>query len=211
MGLPLKSGPLLASLAILSSLKALSIVSSGLQLYFLSNIHRTTLEAVRENDIRQGIIAIITLAAFLVVIVTYLIWLYKAKSRAVELGASGFELSPDMSVGCHFIPIVNFFLPYRAVSELFQSALNAGDWRNQKRSHLVPIWWGLWILDGLWGFVVYYLAKNGAGLQDLVTLTYTMIVSSAVSLICLLLMLKVVRQISDGIDGQEMIRAQISA
>ena len=75
----------------------------------------------------------------------------------------------------------------------------------------MPIWWGLWILDGLLGFVVYYLAKNGAGLQDLVTLTYTMIVSSAVSLICLLLMLKVVRQISDGIDGQEMIRAQISA
>ena len=79
---------------------------------------------------------------FLVSAVFFCRWLYRAAANARALGAQGMEVKPGWAVGGFFIPILNLFLPYQAVKEIWLH----GAYQRDHSHSLVTKWWAAWLI-----------------------------------------------------------------
>ncbi len=76
----------------------------------------------------QLIVGLFTLVALVVV----LIWQFRAATAARSLGYPA-KHSPGWGVGCWFVPIVNFWMPYQAIRDCLPP--------DDPHRHLVLRWW----------------------------------------------------------------------
>jgi len=77
-------------------------------------------------------------------------------SNVHALGAGGVD-SPAWAVGCFFIPFVNLVAPYTAMSQIWRASISAGDWQAEN-APTVGIWWALWLIAGLGGWIMILMA-----------------------------------------------------
>jgi hypothetical protein len=90
----------------------------------------------------------------LIVGILFLIWFNKAALMAVKLGLPA-RRSPGWAVGGFFVPIVNFWFPYRSALDLFPPGHPA-------RS-AVGRWWALWLTVQLGGIALGAVAWFSEG------------------------------------------------
>ena len=91
----------------------------------------------------------------LAMLVTFLIWTYRAMSNVHALGANGVE-SPGWTVGSFFIPFVNFVVPYKAMSQIWRASLSASRWQEESAS-IVGLWWAIWLIVGIGGVIIGFI------------------------------------------------------
>jgi len=163
-------------IGIFAAIKVLFLLSCCMQLILVARAPFSMAEA-QTNDLRQRLCALLSLAWFVLFLVVYLIWLFQAKRRSIELGASNVEYTPGLAVGCHFIPIANLFMPYKAMAELWKASLNPADWQSQRVTPGVAAWWTPWIFGTLVGWLVV-AEKGGHGIDHLRRVTIELIVSA---------------------------------
>lgn len=127
---------------------AVPLLAKGIQ---LDNLNEAELLALGEQftqleTVTFALIALLV-CTFLFSMVMVSIWINRSHKNARALGVAGLSSSPAMAVGSFFIPIVNLFLPYRAMKELVSGSLKA--------NHQPPIaaklgfWWFTWIVGNL--------------------------------------------------------------
>lgn len=84
------------------------------------------------------------LALAFVTAVIFCTWIYRAAANIKLAGAPGLAFSPGWAVGWNFVPIANFFKPYRAMGQIW-GASHGGDRESRYRGQLLLTgWWGLW-------------------------------------------------------------------
>jgi len=129
------------------ALGALSFVSALLELSLLTG----TLAPgeIASNDLGQQIIASLRGVIFLVLLVLFCMWTYRANYNARQLGAPDMQFSPGWAVGWYFIPIANFWKPYQAMREIWQASANPAHWQQQPRGSILPLWWTLLLLSNV--------------------------------------------------------------
>jgi hypothetical protein len=88
------------------------------------------------------------------------------------------EFTPGWSIGWFFIPFANLVQPYKVMKEIWQVSLDPADWRNQRGSALIGLWWGLWLACGLTGQVEAVLAKQVTSPESLRVATIAMLAGS---------------------------------
>jgi hypothetical protein len=128
-------------------LGALSFVSALLVLSLLAGT--LALGEVAGNDLIQQIIASSRGVNFLVVLVLFCIWTYRANHNARQLGAPDMQFTPGWAVGWYFIPIANLWKPYQAMCEIWQASANPAHWQQQPRGPILPLWWTLLLLSNV--------------------------------------------------------------
>jgi len=151
----------------------LSLLSDLMQMNLLSAGYFSQAEA-ESNDIRQRIIGVLYLVAFIITGVTFLKWIYRANSNCHGFGVQGMKFTPGWSIGYYFIPILNFFKPYQAMKEIWKVSENPDDWQNKKGSSLLGWWWALWLLSNFMSHIAFRMtmqANSIASLQDSTTLS----------------------------------------
>jgi hypothetical protein len=173
-----------------------------------------SLSAVAATDTYVRVTYIVSEIALLVPFLVFLFWLHRAATNA---GAFARELrfTPGWAVGWFFVPFANLVRPARVVNEIWQAqdlapvaATRVG--RSVLRiSPLVPVWWGLWILDigGLGGRllgVVYSQSNSLAGIRNA---TYLDMAYSLVVIASLLATIRLVRRM----DAREAAKAALLA
>jgi hypothetical protein len=92
----------------------------------------------------------------LVVGVLFLIWFHKAATMAARLGLRA-RRSPGWAVGAFFLPIVNWWFPYRSALDLFPP--------DHPGRAVVRRWWTLWLVMSLVSIplvIVGYFSEAGA-------------------------------------------------
>lgn len=110
----------------------------------------------------------LTIAAYLLTAIAFLVWLSRIVKNNFDLGNLGARFSPGFAVGCWFIPFANFVLPYQAVREAWKAAdpsivRATPDTRAASRmSVLIPAWWALFLLGNVGGYIAA-LTVNGGG------------------------------------------------
>jgi uncharacterized protein DUF4328 len=152
-------------------LGALSLGSELLQLDLLNEIKagRTPpREQVRGNDLRQQIIAIATFVNFVVLIVIFCIWIYRANYNARQLGATGMKFSPGWAVGWYFIPIANLWKPYQAMCKIWQASAAPASWQDQPRGSILPLWWTFFLLSNFTANMSGRLSLRAASTSELI-------------------------------------------
>jgi formate-dependent nitrite reductase membrane component NrfD len=125
-------------------LSAVEVVSGFWQLDLLA-AEAVTSEEAEANDLRQGIIGILTIVSGIAGMVVVSIWTYRASSNAHALGAQGLRYSPRWAVGGYFIPIANLWMPYQAVKEIAQASRDPSSWQSRGWPRSLPLWWFSWL------------------------------------------------------------------
>lgn len=90
----------------------------------------------------------LTAVQFLLFIVTAVVtlrWIYIANANARSLGASDMMVSPGWSVGWYFVPLMNLFMPFVAMRELWKASAKPGDWQMEPTPATIMAWWVLWL------------------------------------------------------------------
>lgn len=81
------------------------------------------------------LLVFVGMAMWIASFVTFLCWKYRAASNAWILDGKRMQLRPGISVGGYFIPLANFYLPWRAMRDI-QRVSTGG-------SGMSGAWWAL--------------------------------------------------------------------
>ena len=183
-----------------------SMVSSYMELNLITQVQAgepITTEEAESNDLRQAVVAYFFAGATILAIVAFLFWIYRISDNADILklpNEQAKRFSPWGAVGWWFCPFLNLWRPYQVVKELWLRNDARGP-----RSLLMPIWWFLWIVNGLIGqfFLRNLLTGNQPEtIDDLAGQNQLGIFSDGLSLLAITLVLILVWQITKGQEGK---------
>jgi hypothetical protein len=89
---------------------------------------------------------ILKLLISLGVLVVPMLWVLQASANCHNFnkaaqGAKPMKYSPVWAIGCHFIPIVNLFAPYRVMKEIWSVSNDPRNPEPEKGCDLIEAWW----------------------------------------------------------------------
>jgi len=102
--------------------------------------------------VATAVLALASAVLVVVLAVSFLRWLHRVAVQVRAHGATGLRLSPDARVWWWFVPVAWFWMPYRAVRELWHAAgtgSHGEEVRHAKGSPLLLAWWTLGVIAGL--------------------------------------------------------------
>jgi hypothetical protein len=97
---------------------------------------------------------------FFVTLIPFGMWIYRANRNARTLGAVGMKHSPGWSVGSYFVPIVNLFVPFLSMREIWRASLNPGNPESAPTTPLLGWWWFLWLGHNVSGWIAALMLKS---------------------------------------------------
>jgi len=122
---------------------ALGMVQAAIELILLIRSNGVTTDAIEWHAAGQLVFGLVASVPGTALVILFLRWTYLANLNARTLGAEGMRFSPGWSVGWHFIPFANLWMPYRAMQEIWQASSAPHHWQGAKTPAILPWWWAL--------------------------------------------------------------------
>jgi hypothetical protein len=113
-------------------------------------------DELRRSDVVHGLAALIQLALYIFVGVTFLRWIYRANQNLRAISGRTMEFTPGWAVGWYFVPLANLFRPYQAMKEIWAVAHREPSYGNA----LLRGWWTLWLISNFLGQIAFRVALN---------------------------------------------------
>ena len=152
-------------------------------------------EAV-SNDNRQAIIGLFYFVVYVGLIISFLMWLYRASKNLASLGVDQW-FSPGWSVGWWFVPIACLWQPFRVVSEIWTKSHP----EDNSRPAMLWVWWITWLASS-WiataSVRIFLRNSDGDSIEDWILADRLSIVSDVLYLPAALLLIWVVWQITNN-------------
>ena len=182
-------------------LDALSVVSGYFE-YSLYGQDVITQEEVDTNDIRQGFVALLDFAAFVLAVVMFIRWFKRAYENLRALGVPQLRLGSGWAIGSWFVPFVNLFMPKRIANDIWRGSDPAAeaeqdaDWYRRPVTPLLHWWWGLYLCSNYldWFAVRTYWHDNDV--SSLHSAAAAGMVADSVSIVGLILGLFLIRNMT---------------
>lgn len=150
----------------------------------------------QSNDDRQMVIGAFYFLSYLLVVITFLVWVYRASKNLAALGFAPW-FSHRWAVGWWFVPIANLFMPYQVMKELWRCS-NPKVLDEGQRPRWLPIWWAGWLISLLTSNVTASLYLGSESADDLITAGWVSIVSDVFTMVALVLVLVLIQQITSN-------------
>lgn len=100
----------------------------------------------------------------------FFFWIHRACKNLNYLEVIGTSFTPGWAIGCWFIPIANFFIPYQLTKELWKtsdtntvsihSIIDQNTWKQAYTSPILILWWLLWLASGFLDGWIYAQLDN---------------------------------------------------
>lgn len=181
----------------------IEIGSQYLEIILLENIvnghfetRQLMMKAVENNDYRQKIISYFALGLFFITSVYFCLWIYYANKSARTLGAQGLSNSPGWAIGWFFVPIVNLWKSYQAMSELWRASKQPQNWQDTNTDWIIPIWWGFWLVNGSLAQVSIRRALAAETIDEMTIAGMLSMASAAVYIPSLIIAIKLITLIT---------------
>ena len=94
----------------------------------------------------------ISVAVWLVALVTYLVWLYRVNENCRAL-APGFDSHTIFVLVSYFIPLLSLVYPCMNMQEIWRASTNPAEWKQERSSTLVGLWWAFSLGSGGMGWL----------------------------------------------------------
>jgi hypothetical protein len=130
--------------------------------------------------------------------VMWLVWQFRAHTNLTALGSSNLRFRPGWVVGWWFIPIANFAIPYLTMRELWKAsdpASGAIDWRTQKTTPLLWLWWAGWLGGVVLGSISFTITANANVVDGLITSEYYSMGQTVVTIATAVLAVMLIRDV----------------
>jgi len=151
--------------------------------------------AATTNDFRQRALSVVFTLAVLVREIVFFFWIYRASVNARQLGAKDMEISPGWAVGWFFIPFANLWMPFQAMSEIWNASASPVMWRQLRTPVIVAIWWCLWLGVSFLGLFLTFIGRGSQKIEDLRMTTVVVILFYVVAVSLDAVMLAMVRTV----------------
>lgn len=93
-----------------------------------------------------------SLVAFYVSALAVAFWIYRAHKNLIDAGCDGLEFTAGWSIGWFFVPIANFYMPYKAMREAWHASL--GQSGDTSPPPLLTIWWSSYLAGNIADWLV---------------------------------------------------------
>jgi len=87
--------------------------------------------------------------AYLISVVVICFWLYRAHANLRAAGHEDLQFTPGWAVGWYFVPILNLFMPFRAMKELWATTFAEENQFSSEAPGTIALWWGALIVSGI--------------------------------------------------------------
>ena len=143
-----------------------------------------------------GLVALVQILLRVVLVVLFLIWLYRAFNNLPALGARNLEFSPGWAVGWWFIPFANLVKPYQIMGELWNASDSDFDpelflSNNVGTPSIIGWWWGLFIVGNIVGRISDAMADTSLSSSLVALMIYCALQGAAA-----LLIINIIRRIT---------------
>lgn len=132
---------------------ALQIVYSGWLIWY-NSVYRDFLSnssgdvELARLDLADTSLGYISIVFIVVLLTVYSIngrWIYLASSNAAHTVPSETRVRPGWAVGWYFVPIANFWMPFKAMREIWAASVGGGRLEVQVPSWF-SAWWVAWVI-----------------------------------------------------------------
>jgi hypothetical protein len=152
--------------------------------------------AATSNDLRQRIIAVFQILAFIISAICFIMWFRRAYANLSQ--KTNLRYSDGWAAGGWFVPILNLWRPVQMMSEMYRVAnevLNSNMPFNPKTLRLggIGAWWFAWIFNNLLGRISFQMSSKAVTLDEFANASVFDMVATGWSIATALLALKVVR------------------
>ena len=181
---------LLAGLLIVNAVYAVVSAGSGaLELSLLNDIKNglypddaARTAAARVSDGRQAIVAFVQVALTIAVVAVFIKWIVRSNFNVRQLGATGLRFTSKWAAGWYFIPVANLWKPYQAMSEIWRASRSPGTWATDRVGALLPLWWGLFLVDNIVGNLAGRLMLTASDIETSMLASAVALASDLVSI-----------------------------
>jgi hypothetical protein len=141
-----------------------------------------------------GVLGLAAIAVYIATVVVFLMWLYRVSNNVAAFGATT-QHSSGWAVGSFFVPIINLFVPYQAVKDIWKkSEPNAADAFSYGVSPpgFFLAWWGFWIASNVSSNAYFRMTMAEAPMEALATVG---ILSEVLSIAAAAFAIQVIKEI----------------
>jgi hypothetical protein len=152
------------------------------------------------NDDRQGTIGLVQLVLIIAAAVVFIRWMHAAYRNIYLVAPGERRYSPGWAIGSWFVPIMNLFRPKQMVNDIWRAG--GRDAADAQPGALLLGWWLLWVLSS---FIVNFAARSymrADTAEEIKTGTILYLVSDAMSVVCAILAIVIVRKGTDRLDAK---------
>jgi len=103
--------------------------------------------AANTSGVIQAMIAVVSFVIICISGILWFVWTYRMVKNAHCITYRPLRFGPGWAVGYYFIPILNLFRPYQALSDAHRVSKNPSDWVAASGSYLLGWWWAMYIVS----------------------------------------------------------------
>lgn len=181
-------------------LELISFFSGYLQ-YQLLNDMATGIEVNEStalaNDLREGIIGILTLIIHITTIVLFIMWFRRAYYN-LHIKVKDLQYREGWAAGCWFVPFVNLYRPYQIMKEIYNRTEDLLEKSKLPTAIKLPttfvgIWWTFWIISNLFANFVFRYSLRANEIDELINSSVFEMISNVIELPLAFLAVKVIK------------------
>lgn len=149
------------------------------------------------NDLRESILGIVYLGAYIAAAITFILWFRRAWFNLHQKVAF-LSWSEGWAAGAWFVPILNFFRPYQIMNEMYRetdSLLTNRGWSvaDKRATSFLGWWWALWIINTFIGRLAFRYSMRAEFIDDLLRATEFRLAGNLIGIPLALLAIKVIK------------------
>lgn len=194
---------ILAFIWIILILEIISIISSSMQyslLLLLENNVYVSDETIDNNDLREEIINVFIILAYIASSITFILWFRRAYYN-LHQRVKTLRFGEGWAAGSWFVPFINLYRPYQIMKELYEETKiylerNNPTMKIKTTTLFVGWWWALYLLSGFVNRIDYNISNKASSISDFFQATTFNIIGSTFSVILCLITIKVIRDYS---------------
>lgn len=186
------------------TIEIISILSDYLQydlLQTVANGGQISTETATGNDLRQKIIAIIYLVAYIISGITFIRWFRRAYFN-LHLKAETLSFTEGWAAGCWFVPFISLYRPKQIMNELYVETQNLLTTKQENsmvnlNTKFIGWWWALWLIASFLGQFVFRSSQKAESLEELTTVTIVSIIASIIGIPLALITVKIIKDYAE--------------
>ena len=154
---------------------------------------------VDASDLRQGVVALLALAAWVLAVVLFIRWFRRAYRNLRAVGGLQ-RYREGWTIGAWFVPILNLFRPKQLTNDIWRGSDPATPWRESDATERVPPlvqwWWGLFLASWWLGSRATLASLSGDSARSLRSADGYSIASDVLDVAAALLAIALVRAVT---------------
>ena len=138
--------------------------------------------------------SLLGMVSTIAVIILLLRWIYLSNMNSKLMGAKNMQFSPGWAVGWNFVPIMNLFMPFRVMKEIWKTSKDPENWESLETPSIIIWWWPITLISN--GVTNYSLRAEYSWGYDTTQLQNLAMVDLFFTIVWCILTINLVKEIS---------------